>query len=293
MRARWIALVAATILGAPAVARADQPLPFPELPQGSEPVVEPGHWARESARPFFSIRTDLGYLYLKPRLSVGYGKPFDVWGGLDVVPFVTPNNAGGYSGLHLRVDWFDLRAGARFMHSFFRQYLAPRASYTLVDLSEDVGRTADYVALEAEASAAIPAGPGNILALFTAESIQFVPPGSYVFDETLHVVVSPPPVYRGRLGYSFVLGTEHVGRLGLVGEVIEIPDRSAQVYRAGLIASFDIDSHLQLVGTVLIPVYGPDSLGLLGADYTEIGIRYRWATGHSHMAHEAPGSASP
>jgi hypothetical protein len=97
-------------------------------------------------------------------------------------------------------------------------------------------------------------------------------------------------VYRARVGYSLILGHEGIARVGLVGEVIDIPDRNAQVYRAGFIGSFDIDDHLQLIATILIPVYGPDSLGLLGADYTEIGIRYRWATGHSHARERIPGS---
>ncbi|HEY1954233.1 MAG TPA: hypothetical protein VGH28_01435 [Polyangiaceae bacterium] len=289
MRAAFLAV--AVTLAAPAAQAAE--LPFPELAPTPEPIVEPGHWTGEPARPFVSLRLDLGYLYAKPRFSFGYGKPFSVWGGLDLVPFATPDSAGGYSGLRMQLGWFELRAGARFVHSFSRQYLTPKASYDLLDLAENTGRPANYVGLEAEASAAIPAGPGNILALFTASSVQLVPAGAYVYDETLRVVISPPPVYRGRLGYSLIVGKEGIARIGLVGEVIEIPDRAAQVYRAGFIGSFDIDDHLQLIATVLVPVYGPDSLGLLGADYTELGIRYRWASGHAHVPHERIPEASP
>lgn len=216
-----LGLVAALAL-VPRLGRAD-PIAFGELAQGPEPVVEPQHWAREASRLFFSVRANLGYLYLKPRLSFGWGKPFSMWTGLDVVPVVTPNAAGGYAGWHVQLDWFEVRAGARLTHSFYREYLQPLPSYNLIDVGIDTHRGHDYLTLEAEASAAIPAGPGSILALFTAESIQFVPAGLYVFDETLHVVVSPPPVFRGRLGYSFELGKERVARLGFVGEIIEIP----------------------------------------------------------------------
>jgi hypothetical protein len=76
------------------------------------------------------------------------------------------------------------------------------------------------------------------------------------------------------------------GRLGLVGEAIEIPDRKTQVYRAGAVATFDIDDHFQAIATVLVPIVGPDSIGFAGADYTELGIRYRWATGHTHAPQE-------
>jgi hypothetical protein len=272
------------VLLAATAAHADE-LPFPAIDQGPEPVVDPLHWTADSARPFMSIRGDAGYLYLKPRLAFGYGKPFTIWGGFDIVPFVTPDATGGYGGMRLQLDWFELRGGARFVHSFSRNYLDPAPSFDLVELAQNTHRPANYLAIEAEASAAIPApaGFGNILATFTAESIQLVPANTYVFDEVLRVVVSPPPVYRGRLGYSFLLGKEKIARLGFVGEVIEIPDRNAQVWRAGLIGSFDIDDHLQVIATVLIPIVTPDSLGLLGADYTEIGFRYRWATGHKDV----------
>lgn len=265
--------------------------PFPGIPQGPEPVFTPGHWSEAPSRVFMSIRADAGYLYLKPRFSFGYGKPFSRWTGLDVLPFVTPDSGGAYGGWRLQLEWFELRAGARLVHAFTRQYLTQKPTYNLVDLAEDSKRPADYVGLEAEATAAIPLGPGNVIAMFTAESIQFVPKQTNVYDETLRVIVSPPQVYRGRLGYSLTLGREKNARLGAVGDVIEVPDRSAPVVRVGLVGSFDIDDHLQFVANVLVPVYGPDSLGLLGADYTELGIRYRWATGHSHIPKEKlPGS---
>jgi hypothetical protein len=223
---------------------------------------------------------------LKPRLALGYGKPFSIWGGIEAVPLVTPDYTGAYSGLHLQIDWFDVRAGARIVHAFLHQFLTPMPSYNLVDLAEDTGHPSNYLDLEAEVAADIPAGPGSLVVVGTASSIQLVPGAYYVYDEALRSVISPPPVYRARLGYKLAFMPEKNARLGLVGEVLEIPDRHAQVYRVGLTGTFDVDDHLQAVATVVAPVYGPDSLGFLGADYTELGIRYRWATGHSHAPQE-------
>jgi hypothetical protein len=60
-----------------------------------------------------------------------------------------------------------------------------------------------------------------------------------------------------------------------------------------LIASFEVDDHLSLFMNVLVPIVSPDSLGLLGADYTEIGLRWRWASGHKHVpAEHIPGSSN-
>ncbi len=287
------AVALATLATAAGPARGDErppPATMATRDDGPE-MCDPEHWSNCAPRPFVSLRLDAGYLYLKPRFSFGYGKPFADWGGLDVVPLVTPDAAGGYSGLRLHIDWLEARAGARYVHAFVRQFLSPKPSYNLVDLAEDTGHPSNYVDLEAEISAAVPAGPGNVLIIGTASSIQLVPAGYNVYDETLRVVVSPPPVYRARLGYEIALLKERNLRLGLVGEVVEIPDRHTQVYRAGLVTTFDVDDHFQAVANVLLPVLGPDSLGFLGADYTELGIRYRWASGHAHIPEEhSPGS---
>jgi hypothetical protein len=289
MKARRLApataLVATLVAGA---AHADE---APPAGTGAEvpiqcPRCTPQHWTAETARPFVSLRLDAGYLYLKPRLSFGYGKPFSLWGGLEFVPLATPDYAGGYAGPHLQIDWFELRASARYVHAFTRQFLTPKDSYDLVELAEVTQHPSNYLDLEAEVRAAIPAGPGEILVLGTASSIQLVPRGFDVYDEALRVVVSPPPVYRARLGYALPFMREDNARIGLVGEVVDIPDRNARVYRAGVVATFAIDDHLEAIATVVAPVYGPDSLGLLGADYSELGIRYRWATGHGHAPRE-------
>jgi hypothetical protein len=199
---------------------------------------------------------------------------------------VTPDYAGGYSGLRLQIPWFDFRAGARAVHAFQHQFLPQQSSYTLVNLDEVIGRPSNYLSLEAEISGAIPAGPGDVLLLATAESLQLVPAGYDVYDEALRVIVSPPPVYRGRVGYAARFLQERNLQVGVVGEVIEIPDRQSQVFRAGVVATFDIDDHLQAVGLLVVPVHSPDALGFAGADYTELGIRYRWATGHEHPPQE-------
>jgi hypothetical protein len=259
----------------------------PSAPREAEtplqcPQCTPGHWTREPARWFVSMRLDAGYLYLKPRFYLGYGKPFVVWGGIEATPLVTPDYAGGYVGPRLQLDWFDLRASARYVHAFLRQFLRQTDSYNLVDLAEDTGHPSNYVDLEAEARATIPAGPGGILVTGTVSSVQLAPAGYYVYDEALRVVRGPNPVYRGRLGYELAFMPEGNAKLGVVGEVIDIPDRKAQVVRAGVVATFDVDDHLQAIAIILAPIVGPDSLGFLGADYTELGIRYRWATGHHH-----------
>ncbi|MGA7121638.1 MAG: hypothetical protein WBY94_16145 [Polyangiaceae bacterium] len=269
-------------------ARGDAPPPGPDTHEAwiQCPRCHPSHWTTEEARPFISLRMDVGYLYVKPRFSFGYGKPFSLWAGVDVTPLATPDYAGGYSGLRLQLPWFDFRIGARAVHAFLHQFLKQQDSYNLVDLAEITGHATNYVDFEAELTGAVPLGPGSILLLATASSIQSVPTGYDVYDENLRVIVRPPPVYRGRAGYALRFLPENNAQLGLVAELIEIPDRKAQVVRAGLVATFDIDDHFQAIATLVAPILSPDSIGLAGADYTELGIRYRWTTGHSHSPQE-------
>jgi hypothetical protein len=163
--------------------------------------------------------------------------------------------------------------------AFEHSYLSPRAAYSTVDLDTTSGNASRYVTLEAELSGAIPAGPGGILLVLTASSVQGVPAGDYVYEETLRVITSPPAIYRARTGYAVRLGREGAAKIGVVGEVLELPDRRAQVWRAGLLASFAIDDHLEAVGLLVLPVVSPDSIGLAGGDFGELGLRYRWATG--------------
>jgi hypothetical protein len=279
-------LLSGSIVGLVAVgdaARADQGAPTDidtaAIPM-QVPIMQPGHWDRGNMRLFAATTLDAGYLYLRPRLSVGYGKPFILWAGLDANPIATSTGVGAYGGLRVQVPWFDVRVGARGFRAFQHTFLAPQAQYDTVSFLNATGSTSQYVTLEAELSGGIPAGPGSVLLVLTASSVQAVPSGYYVYEETLRVITNPPAIYRARVGYALRLGSEGNIRVGLVGEVLDLPARSDFVYRAGVVASFGIDDHFEALGLLVFPVSSPDSLGIAGGDFGELGIRYRWATGH-------------
>jgi hypothetical protein len=242
------------------------------------PVVHSGYWERGDPRPFASSTIDVGYLYLRPRLSLGYGEPFSTWAGIDVNPIFQSTGVGAYGGIRLQIPWFDLRVGARPFYAFQHNYLAPQASYSTIDLDTVTGTNAKYVTLETELSGGIPAGPGTILLVLTASSVQGVPAGMYVYEETLRVITNPPWIFRARTGYALRLGAEGAAKVGVVGEVLELPNRHDQVWRAGVVASFAINDHLEALGLLVLPVVTPDAIGLAGGDFGELGLRYRWAT---------------
>jgi hypothetical protein len=240
-------------------------------PSAAEP--EPGR-----ARPFVATTIDAGYLYLRPRVSAGYGVPFRLWAGVDLNPIAQGTGLGAYSGLRFQIPWFDLRIGARGFFAFDHTFLPAQPHYSSADLNLATGNPARYVTLEAELSGGIPAGPGNILLVLTASDVLGVPSGDFVYEETLRVITDPPMLYRARTGYALSFGREGVAHAGVVTEVLVLPKRDSLVFRAGLIASFAIDAHLEALALLVIPVASPDSIGILGGDYGELGLRYRWAT---------------
>jgi hypothetical protein len=268
------ALAAAAAISVAARAQTAEPEPPLKVP-----VRHPGYWARGEARPFVASTIDVGYLYLRPRLTLGYGKPFALWAGMDVNPIALATGVGAYAGLRLQIPWFDLRAGARGFYAFQHTLLPQQPSYTSVDLNQTTGRASEYVTLETELSGGIPAGPGSILLVLTASAVEGVPAGYDVYEETLRVITDPPAIYRARTGYALRFGSEGSARVGLVGEVLDLPRRGEVVYRAGLVGSFAIDDHLEALGLLVLPVYSPDSIGIAGGDYAELGLRYRWASG--------------
>ncbi len=279
MRARFFSAFTAIVLASVCVSGVANAQAPTVDERRSVPVVHRDYWSRGEARPFLATTVDVGYLYLRPRITVGYGKPFTLWAGLDANPIVSNTGLGAYGGARVQIPWFDLRAGARAFRASEREFLVPQSNYSSVDLQDTTGQTSKYVTLEAELSGGIPLGPGTVLLVLTASSVRGVPAGFFVYEETLRVITSPPTIYRARTGYALRLGSEGNGRVGVVGEVIDLPGRSALVYRAGLIGSFAIDDHLEAVGLLVLPVKSPDSIGILGGDFAELGLRYRWATG--------------
>ena len=260
------------------------PGPDPPLPLGpaADEMVDPRLrriWREGENRWFFSTTLDVGWTYLRPRGTVGYGRPFDRFAGLDANPIVSGNGVGGYGGLRFALPRVDLRVGARYVRSFNREYLAPRPSYTRLDLTSTAGDPAQVVTLEAESEFSVPAGPGDIIGLGSVSYVGNVPKGQLVFEETLRVIVDPPLVWRARAGYLVRVGKARWHSVGVVGDVLNVPGRDdSTTGRAGPVIRVVLSRHLEVRGSFVLTFVSPDSLGLVGGDFTELGLRYRWAT---------------
>ena len=132
-------------------------------------------WNEGETRAFLATTLDVGWVYLRPRVSFGYGMPFKGWFGVDVNPIVAGHGLGAYGGLRLALPRFDLRIGPRYFASFSRNYLNPQNSYNRVDLDSTLGAPARVITLETELEFSVPAGPGDIVALGSLSYVTNVP----------------------------------------------------------------------------------------------------------------------
>jgi hypothetical protein len=232
-------------------------------------------------RPFMAAVFDFGIFYARPRMQLGWGKPHWSWVGLEIGTGISSSGPSFHTGLRMALPMFDFRVGARYETSLDHYFLTPRESYERLDIEERNFGRARYLAAEAELSSSIPlpCDAGSIITVISGYNLLGVPEGTFVFDEQMKVVVDPPFYWRARLGYLAHIGWEGTMRLGAAAEVIHLPEREDYVVRAGPAISVSLTHHLETLATVMIVAHGPDNLGLVGADFGQLGLRYRWATG--------------
>jgi len=256
--------------------------PLGVLPVAPDALVDPRmarSWGTLPARRFWATTVDVGFVYLRPRLSFGYGRPFTEWIGLDANPIATTNGLGLYGGGRIEIPHMDLRVGPRYFSSFSHTYQPTQASYSRLDIEGNSGAKARTLTYEAELDLSFGMGPGVLLLRGSASYVTGVPKGESVFEETLHVMVDPPWVWRTRLAYVFTFGSRDQHSLGPAVDVLDVPKRGGTpTIRVGPILRLALSRRVDVRGSFIATVRSPDSIGLVGGDFTELGVRYRWAT---------------
>jgi hypothetical protein len=165
------------------------PAPHPDHPE--PPDSSDTGWSSGRVRPFVAATVDAGFLYLRPRVSAGYGRPHSLWAGPEANPIFAGSATGGFVGVRAATPAIDLRLGVRTLYAFERNFLGAAPSYERLDLDRATGGQARYTTYEAELTGGVVAGPGELLGLASVSYVTGVPDGSYVFEETLRVIVAP------------------------------------------------------------------------------------------------------
>ena len=264
--------------------RAQQPFdldaPSPDAPaaEGTEQAVVPRYWELGRPRLFLAAILEGGYAYARPRFSAGYGQPYWRWLGIEAHPIISAGGLGHYLGLGGAIPGIAVRVGARYTYPFARDFLRPQNSYTRLDTERRETTRADYLALESEITATVPVAVGSAFAVLTGYRAELVPDGYFVLEENLRAVLKPPYIWRARLGYLATFGRDGSVRIGAASDLIGLPGRDEFVVRAGVLGSVLINARLEAQTSFIPVILSPDTLGLAGADFGQLGIRLRFAT---------------
>jgi hypothetical protein len=256
--------------------------PLAILPTPPDALIDPAmarSWGTLPARGFLATTVDVGFVYVRPRLSIGYGRPFTQWVGVDVNPIAQTSGLGAYGGARIEIPHFDFRIGSRYFSAFTRTYLADKPSYSRLDIENDTGAKARVLTLEAEFDSNLRVGPGLFLLRGSASYLTGVPAGQSVYEETLHIIVKPPLVWRARLAYVFTFGSHDQHSIGPAIDVLDVPRRDDSLtIRVGPIVRLALSRRVDVRGSFIATILSPDRIGLVGGDFTELGVRYRWAS---------------
>jgi hypothetical protein len=266
----------ALVLAGPLAAAAADPAPVAEAPL--DETLSLG-WRQGTDRWFAAGLIDFGPLYLRPRLSVGWGRPFWRWVGVDANPLASGEGVGAYAGARVTTPHLDLRAGARWFSTFSRTLLEPRYSFNRLALDVRSGPVSQYLSLEAELTGSLPVGPGTVLCVLIGTYVALVPEDHYVYEDSLRLITAPPWIWVARTGYELAFAAHDRARLGVVAELIGSPRRDLVVVRGGLTGSLKLADILELRAALVPALLARDDLGAMGGQWFELGLRFRFATG--------------
>lgn len=243
-------------------------------PLGSTPGAR---WSRGPARWFLAGRVDVGFFFLRPRFSAGYGQPHHLWLGLDAAPIVSTSAVGGYFGGRIEDKFFEVRSGMLYQYSFNRSYLPAAPSYGRRDIDVLEGPRAQYWLWDSELELYYPIGKLRLRSQTQPVFAGGLPEDHYLYIDTLWVVAGPGLTLRQRLGVEFFWPGTNIG-ITPSAEMLWLQERDAFVVRVGAQVRWLLSDELEARTTILPVIYSPDQLGRTGGDVFEVALRWRWAT---------------
>ncbi len=269
----WATLVAALLM----VVRASATEPTgPTAPSSAEPTHSP--WQTSRHTPFASAATDVGFIYFRPRLTLGYGAPFWSFVGVDAHWLTTNSFSQPYLGWRASLPFLDVQMGARSVYPFNRRLLPKAKSHRGADLA--IGPTDErsvYQAVDLEVTLLAPLLGGFVFAhahpLYTN-----APTDMHLYEEVVRAVIQPPFVLGTRGGYVYSIGNGGPVQAGAMGEVVVLPGRDSNVVRAGPLVLASFSKSLEGLATFSFVVSSPDKLGLEHGTYAFLGVLHRMAT---------------
>jgi hypothetical protein len=234
-------------------------------------------WQSNKQSWFVASASDVGIVYVRPHVTVGWGAPFWQFVGVDAYGIATNSFSGGYAGWRASLPWLDVQWGWRIIYPYARRWLPKKDAYVPADLELGEGdERSVYSVVELEVTPLAPVLGGVIFAELHPMWFD-APRDRNLYEEVARAVVVPPFAMRTRLGY--VYGVDEAGKIktGAMLEHIVTPGRPANVTRFGPVLIVSLAERLEGLATATVPVASPDELGLYEGSYGFVGLRLRWA----------------
>jgi hypothetical protein len=243
-------------------------------PLGSVPG---SRWSRGTNRWFIASRLDIGFFFLRPRLSAGFGKPHYSWVGVDATPILSTSAVGGYTGVRAEGKYFEARTGTLYQYSFNRSYLPAAPSYGRRDIDVLEGPRAQYWMWDSELELYLPLGAVRLRSQTQTVFAGGMPDDHYLYVDTLWVVAGPGMTVRQQIGIEFFLRGTNIG-ITPAAEFLWLDARNTSVVRVGAQLRWLLSDEFEVRTTILPVVYSLDHLGRASGDVLEIALRWRWAS---------------
>lgn len=253
-------------------------LAAPPVRRRKPPAQQYSPWQTDKASPFVSLATDMGFIYFRPRLTVGYGAPFWNYTGIQVDAISTNSFAQVTAGWRATLPFLDCTMFVRSVYPYNRRFLPQQASYSAADLGLDHpgARRSKYDAVDLEVAAVAPLLHGGI---FLQAHPLFVnaPRNVNLYEEYIRAVMSPPFALATRGGYLYGFGKDQNVKVGAMGEYVVLPGRPMNVVRVGPVAVATLSKHFDAFAAFSFVVSSPDTLGVEHGTYAFLGVLHRWA----------------
>ena len=235
-------------------------------------------WQSSRATPFVSLATDAGFIYLRPRLTLGYGAPFWSFVGLDAHWLTTNSFTQPYIGWRASLPFLDVQTGVRAVYPFDRQEMPQRASHDVSEIHlSDGGRRSTYHAADLDVTLLAPVLHGAAF-INTHPFYVDAPRDIHLYEEVSRAIIEPPFAVYNRVGYVYDFGGALKFKGGAMLEYVVTPGRPKNVTRAGPVVLCSFDKHLDGLFTFSTVLDSSDELGIVHGTYAFIGVLHRMAT---------------
>jgi len=252
-------------------------LATPTVPQ-RPPTPRYSPWQTKKMSPFVSLATDAGFIYFRPRLTLGYGAPFWNYVGVQADAISTNSFFQTTVGWRATLPFLDCTMSVRSVYPYDRRYLPRQKSYSAGDLGLDHpgARRSTYDALDLEIAAVAPVLHGGIFVQLHPLFVN-APRETDLYEEYIRAVMRPPFALGTRVGYLYGIDQDESVKIGVMGEYVVLPGRPSNVTRLGPVAIATLGKHFDAFAAFSFAVSSPDTLGLENATYAFIGVLHRWA----------------